>query len=147
MITDIYDPTDYVIETQIYGESEPIFIHKDTPPTLQMHFAVSSYHQLEFWGQLLTVNKLPLYKVKVELIEVCHLASSFNFEKLDETFTDLSGFYYFKHATSCIYCYYIKVVSPNILYNHLLFSNLNRCYNKPCTDCPCYKQFQKGGVQ
>lgn len=146
MIADTYDPTDYVIKTQIYGESKPFFLHKGTPSTVQMHFAVSSSHELEFWGQLLTTNKFPLYKVQVELIEVRHRATLFEFKKLDETVTDLSGFYYFKHATSHIYCYYIKVVSSNVLYNHLLFSNMNRCYNKSCVDCPCYKQFQKGGV-
>lgn len=146
MIVDTYDPTDYVIETNIRGDSEPIFLGSNTPPSLQINFPVSSHHLLKFWGQLLTASNLPLYKVQVELIEVRHTCTQFSFKKLAQTVTDASGFYYFEHSTSRIYCYYLSVLSPNPLCNHLLFSNLNRCYNNPCMDCPCYKQFQKGGV-
>lgn len=146
MIADIYDPTDYVIETQIQGASEPIFIGSNTTPSLQMNLSVSSLHLLKFWGQLLTTSNLPLYKAQVELLEVRHTCTQFSFKKLAQTMTDPSGFYYFEHSTSHICCYYLSVLSPNPHYNQLLFSNLNRCYNKPCMDCPCYKQFQKGGA-
>lgn len=146
MIADTYDPTDYVIETRIWGDSEPILITPNAPPSLQINLKVSSHHHLRFWGQLLTTHQLPLYKVQVELIEVRYTLQHFTFTKLADTFTDASGFYYLAYASDTISCYYLNVRSPNALYNRLLFSNLNRCSNKSCMDCPCFKQFQKGGV-
>lgn len=144
MIADTYDPTDYSIETCILGESNPFLITNTTASSsLQMNLSVSSYHHLKFWGQLLTQHQLPLYKVDVELIEVRYSPPQFTFTKLANTLTDASGFYYFEHTSCDIGCYYLNVHSHNVLYNHLLFSNLNRCYHKPCSDCSCFKQFQK----
>lgn len=146
MIADTYDLTDYMIEDSIYGESELFCIDATTPPSIQLNFMASCTHHLQFWGQLVTTYQWPLYKAKVELIEVNCTLDTFHFNKLGESLTDSSGFYHFEHLTPWIYCYYIKVVSSNILYNQLLPSTINRCTHKLCTDCPCYLALQKGGV-
>lgn len=143
MIADIYDSNDFCIETNISGSSDSIYITTTTHSSIQTNVVVSSEHTLKFWGQILASNGLPLYKVPIELIEIHYITPHYHFNKLAETTTDESGFYYFNYTTSMIYCYYLHVVSSNTLNDNILFPNLNRCSRSSHNYCICYDILKK----
>ncbi len=134
MIADTYSPSEYLIQTDLAGESKDFFVIPSMTTPMQLNFYIEHTYSLKLWGQLFTVSKLPLYKAQVKLLEITAIDIPYSYKKVAETTTDESGFYYLTYDTHTLNCYYLFIEATNPLNNRFISLAFNPCMiNSNCT--------------